>query len=224
MALSRSRTQRLNVRDANGPRVVDVQSGTHVELTQFTVKLQQPLAGDWRIDNGFRYRTSDTTREGFFPGSIAAGTARLTGLRNSALATFPTGTNVQFRYTTTPSVVFDPVNGNGNGLVTTAPSGPSTSSPMKSSTISACSKFLRRSDARHRLASRRPPRRDFQTLPATVFTDVRDNARLDLVAVNAAGAAIGTMTENGVSRYGSNSRTARAIPSPMPFISPTSGS
>ena len=200
-------TQRLNVIDANGPRVVDVQSGTHVELTQFTVKFEQPFAGDWKIDNGFRYRMSDTTREGFFPGSIASGTSRLAGLRAAALAAFPTATNVEFRYTTTPSNIFDPVNGNNNGLVH---DGAIRTIDVELDEIINDFRVLKKfpfGEQTHDVALGVYVARldeTFKRYSATVFTDVRDNARLlDLVAVNAAGAAVGTMTDDGVSRYGS---------------------
>jgi catecholate siderophore receptor len=200
-------TQRLNVLDANGPRVVDVQSGTHVKLGQFTLKLEQPLPGDWRIDNGFRYRVSDTTREGLFPGSIAAGTTRLAGLRNSALAAFPTASNVQFRYTTTPSVVFDPVNGNNNGLVH---DGAIRTIDVELDEVINDFRVLKKftfGEQSHDVAAGAYVAwldETFKRYSATIFTDVQKNARLlDLVAVNAAGAAVGTTTANGVSRYGS---------------------
>ena len=50
----------------------------------------------------------------------------------------------------------------------------------------------------------------FRDLRATLFTDVRENARLlDLVAVDAAGNPVGTVTDKGVFRHGSNFANGR---------------
>jgi catecholate siderophore receptor len=201
-------TQRLNARDANGPRTVDVQSGTHVKLTQYTVKFAQPLAGDWRLENGFRYRTSDTTREGFFPGSISLGAARFTpALRASALALFPTMTDLQFRYTTTPSQVFNVASANSNGLVHDgAIRTINVELDEIINDVRVLKKFILGGQTHDVAAGFYVARLDetFKRFSTTVFTDVRSNARLlDLVAVNAAGNVVGSMTENGISRYGS---------------------
>lgn len=200
-------TKRLNVRDANGPRTVDVQSGTHVKLTQFTVKFQQPLAGGWKLDDGFRYRISDTTREGLFPGSITPGTDRLAALRNGALAAFPTASSVQFRYTAAPTVLFDPAGANGNGLVH---DGAVRTIAVKLDEIINDLRLLKKfsfANQTHDVALGfyvADLDEKFLRYSANIYTDVRDNARLlDLVAVNANGAVVGAMSENGVSRYGS---------------------
>ncbi len=201
-------TRSVNVRTPGGLRPIDVESGTHVELAQFTVNFQHPLPGEWRLENGFRYRTSLTKRENFFPNNLTAGTTRLSQLRASTLAAFPTATNVQFRYVTTPSLVFDPVDQNSNGLVLDGTAiGIKVDLDETINDLRLVRKFSI-ADQTHNFALGlyiAALDEKFRDLRATLFTDVRDNARLlDLVAVNAAGAEVGQMTDNGVFRHGSN--------------------
>lgn len=198
---------RITTRTAAGPQPIDLKSGTHVKLTQLTLQFQHPLPGDWRLENGFRYRISDTKREGFFPGTLTAGATRLTQVRTAALAAFPSATAVQFRYAYEPTRVFDPVGQNGNGLVHDG-----TAIRIRvdlDETINDL-RLLRKlaiGNQTHDVALGfylASLDEKFRRTAATVFTDVRGQARLlDLVAVNSAGAAVGTMTEAGVSRHGS---------------------
>lgn len=201
-------TQRVMVTTPAGPRAIDVESGTHVKLAQVTATLDYPLPNEWRLQNGFRYRTSVSKRENFFPNNLTAGTTRLNQLRASALTAFPGATDVQFRYTTTPGTPFDPANQNGNGLVLDG-----TAIGIKvdlDETINDL-RLLRKfsfANQTHDVAFGlyiAALDEKFRDIRATLFTDVRSNARLlDLVAVNAAGAAVGSVTDNGIFRHGSN--------------------
>jgi catecholate siderophore receptor len=198
---------RITTRTPAGTRDINLKSGTHVKLTQFTARFQHPLPAEWRLENGFRYRTSKTKREGFFPGSLTAGATRLNQLRNAALAAYPTATNVQFRFTYTPTSIFDPASQNGNGLVQ---DGTAIRIAVDLDETINDLRLLRKfslGGQTHDVALGfyvASLDEKFRRTAATVFTDVRSNARLlDLVAVNAAGAAVGFMTESGVSRHGS---------------------
>lgn len=199
-------TARLTLRDANGTRVVDVSDGTAVKLTQFTVKLTHDLPAGWRLENGFRYRDSETLRNGFFPGTLTAGPTRLAALRASAIAAYPTATDVQFRYVTTPTV-FDPVNENGNGLVH---DGAIRSIGVTLDEVINDLQLVRKfefGEQTHDIALGlyvASLDETFRRYSATLFTDVQDQARLlDLVAVDAAGNPVGAVTEGGVLRHGS---------------------
>jgi outer membrane receptor protein involved in Fe transport len=201
-------TQRVDVRTPSGSQVIDVESGTHVKLTQFTAKLELPLPGEWKLENGFRYRTSETKRENFFPNNLTPGTTRLDQLRAGALAAFPTATDVQFRYVTTPGAVFDPVGQNGTGLVldgTAIRIGVDLDEVINDLRLMKNFSF---GEQTHDVAFGFYLAwldEKFRDLRATLFTDVRNNARLlDLVAVDASGAAVGTVTDRGVFRHGSN--------------------
>ncbi len=199
-------TARVTVRDANGTRTIAVDNGTDVNLTQATLRFEYDLGGGWRLQNGFRYRDSDTVRNGVFPGSITAGPARLAALRTSALTLFPGAVDVQFRYVTSPSTVFDPLAQNGNGLVHDA-SIRSISVALEE--IINDLRVLRKFEVggqTHDLALGYylgHSDEGFRRYSANAYTDVRSRARLlDLVAVDAAGAPVGVVTENGFSRYG----------------------
>jgi outer membrane receptor protein involved in Fe transport len=200
--------ERVFVRTPAGLRKIDIRSGTHVKLGQFTARFEHPLPGEWKIDNGFRYRWSNTKRENFFPGSLTDGTTRLNQLRASALAAFPGATAVQFRYALNPSEAFNPATQNGNGLVM---DGTAIGIGVKLDETIDDLRLLRKftiADQTHDFAIGAyiaSLKETFRDIRATMFTDVRDNARLlDLVAVNAAGAAVGTLTDQGVFRHGSN--------------------
>ena len=200
--------RRVAVRTPTGRHIINVDSGTHVKLAQFTARLDLPLAAGWKLDNGFRYRASLTKRENFFPGTLTDVTTRLGQLRAGALAAFPAATAVQFRYALSPSENFSPTSQNGNGLVM---DGTAIGIKVDLDEVINDLRLLRKfsfGDQTHDLAFGfyvASLDETFRDRRATMFTDVRDNARLlDLVAVNAAGAAVGTVTDNGVFRHGSN--------------------
>ena len=199
-------TARPVVRDANGTRTIAVEDGTDVQLTQATLKFSYQLPGDWRLENGFRYRESDTLRNGLFPGSLTAAPARLTALRSQALALFPTATDVQFRYVSAPNTVFDTTNQNGNGLVHDA-SIRSIGVDLEEiiNDLRVVRKFQVGSQSHDVALGYYVAFVDeaFRRYSANAFTDVRSRAGLlNLVAVDAAGSVVGTVTENGFSRYG----------------------
>ncbi len=201
-------TRRVTVQTPGGPEIIDVESGTHVKLTQITANLELPLPGDWKLENRFRYRTSDTKRENFFPNNLTAGTDRLNQLRAGALAAFPTATDVQFRYATSPDVVFNPANQNGTGLVldgTAIRIGVELDEILNDLRVMKKFSF---GEQTHDIAFGfylASLDEKFRDLRATLFTDVQNNARLlDLVAVDDTGAVVGTVTDNGIIRHGSN--------------------
>jgi len=201
-------TRRVTVQTPGGPQIIDVESGTHVKLTQITANLELPLPGDWKLENRFRYRTSDTKRENFFPNTLTPGVDRLDQLRAGALAAFPTATDVQFRYATSPNVGFNPTNQNGNGLVL---DGAAIRIGVELDEILNDLRVMKKfsfGEQTHDIAIGfylAALDETFRDLRATLFTDVRDNARLlDLVAVDDTGAVVGTVTNNGIFRHGSN--------------------
>ena len=200
-------TARMTLRDANGQRVVDVSQGTGVELSQLTVRFSYELPADWRIENGFRFRESKTLRNGFFPGTITAGVTRLDALRASTIAAFPGATDAQFRYVTSQGGIFDPANQNGTGLVQ---EGAVRSIGVKLDEIINDLRIVKKFEfgqQTHDIALGlyvASIDEVFRRYSATIFTDVRHHARLlDLVAVDASGNPVGTVTENGVVRHGS---------------------
>jgi hypothetical protein len=115
--LSGPDTRHVNLRDANGLIPLDLSRGTDVRLTQFTAKLKYDLPSDWKLTNGLRYRTSETSRIGLFPNTPLTAASRLSDYTNKYLSRIPNAKSLQLRYTTTGDV-FNVMNQNGNGLLT----------------------------------------------------------------------------------------------------------
>ena len=65
---------------------LDIDRGTDVELTQYTLKFEFELPGDWSCSNGTRYRESDISRIGLFPNTPVTGQSRLHSMRAGILA------------------------------------------------------------------------------------------------------------------------------------------
>jgi len=197
----------LSFRSPNGARDFDLARGTDVNLTAVTVKADLDVGAGWRMQNIARYRTSDIVRNGLFPtGNIETATARLNGLRAAALAAYPGATDVRYRYATT-GAAFDTANQNGNGLVVSG-NLLSVSVPLQEFTNDL--RFVHTFDLggqTHDVAIGAYFSNysyDYDRFMATANLEVRDQARrLDIVAVNGAGAVVGRVTDNGILRYGS---------------------
>lgn len=202
--LSGPETERLLLRSANGPFDWDLSRGTEVELTQFTGVFRYELGGGWNFENRLRRRISDSYRIGLFPNTPVLGADRIAQYRAALLATIPGATDVQLRYTTTGEV-FQP-DQNGNGLVVDG-SLRWVHVPLDETINDA--RLLRSFQVggqTHDIALGvyvAKVDESFDRYSANVMLDVQENARrLDLVAVNAAGNALYSLTDNGVTRYG----------------------
>jgi outer membrane receptor protein involved in Fe transport len=197
----------LSFRSPNGPKDFDLSRGTDVKLTAATIKADLDIGAGWRLQNIARFRTSEIVRNGLFPtGNIETAQARLNSARASALAAFPGATNVEYRYVTR-STTFDVANQNGNGLVVSG-NLLSVSVPLDEFTndVRVVRKF-ELGNQTHDFAFGAYFSNfsyDYDRFMATANLDVKDNAeRLDIVAVNATGAIVGRVTDNGILRYGS---------------------
>jgi catecholate siderophore receptor len=206
--LSGPETQRVTLRDANGTFPLDIDRGTDIELTQYTLKFEYELPGNWQLRNGLRYRESESNRIGLFPNTPVTAAARLESVRNSAaFRAIPGAADVQLRYVSDPDAVFDVANQNGNGLITDG-SLRQVSVPLDE--LINDLRIMRGFDIggqQHDVALGvyfAKVDETFQRYSANSVLEVRDRARLlDYVAVDAAGNPIATMTENGITRYGS---------------------
>jgi outer membrane receptor protein involved in Fe transport len=204
-------TERLNFRNVGGDFPFDLARGTGIDLTQVTVKVDLDLGGGWQLANGFRWRTSDTIRNGLFPATVGRATDRLRTLRTQLLPQVPGATDVVFRYAG-GGEAFDPATANDNGLVSDA-------------TLSSVEIPLDEviNDLRlSRVFEFGNNRHDvtlgfyyagfdvgFQRFGSTALLEVASNARLlDIVAVDAGGRALFTASESGITRYGSQFNNA----------------
>lgn len=201
-------TEKLTLRGPKGPFDWDLSRGTEVQLTQATAALKYEIADGWRLQETLRYRTSESKRIGLFPNTPVLGSARIAQYRAALLAATPGATDVQLRYTTNPSEVFNTAGAgqNGNGLVLDG-SLRYVSVPLDE--LISDTRLLHKFEIggqTHDVAVgfyRAHVEEAFNRYSANALLDVRDNARrLDLVAVDATGKILSSLTENGVSRYG----------------------
>lgn len=205
--LSGRETRRATLRDADGTFPLDIDRGTDVELTQYTLQFEYALPGDWQLRNGTRYRESETSRIGLFPNSVVTGQSRLDSVRAGILASVPGAADVQLRYVNSPDQVFDVVAQNGNGLITDG-SLRQVSVPLEE--LLNDLRLMRNFEIggqQHDVAVGLYVAKvdeEFTRYSANALIDIRDNARLlNYVAVDAAGNPLATVTENGITRYGS---------------------
>lgn len=201
-------TEKLTLRGPKGPFDWDLSRGTEVQLTQATAALKYEIADGWRLQETLRYRTSESKRIGLFPNTPVLGSARIAQYRAALLAATPGATDVQLRYTTNPSEMFNTAGAgqNGNGLVLDG-SLRYVSVPLDE--LISDTRLLHKFEIggqTHDVAVgfyRAHVEEAFNRYSANALLDVRDNARrLDLVAVDATGKILSSLTENGVSRYG----------------------
>ena len=205
--LSGPETRRVTLRNANGTFPLDIDRGTDVELTQYTLKFDFELPGDWRLSNGTRFRDSDISRIGLFPNTPVTGQSRLDSMRAAALASVPGAVNLQIRYQTSPNEVFDTFDQNGNALISDG-SLRQVRVPLEElmNDLRLMGKFEIAGQQHDIAIGLYLAQADeaFERYSANSLIDVRDQARLlNVVAVDGAGNPIATITENGVTRYGS---------------------
>lgn len=199
-------TRSVILRNAAGAFPLDIDRGTDVVATQFTARLGWTL-GDWNLDQRLRFRTSDSARIGLFPGTPVRAADRLAALRPQVAAAFPIPIDLQLRYVNAPNEPFDLLRQNGNGLVV---DGALREVSVPLDEWIGDFRLQRSFDLggqRHDVAFGvyfASVEKTFTRYSANALLDVRDNARLlDIVVVDAAGRPLTTLTENGITRYGS---------------------
>jgi outer membrane receptor protein involved in Fe transport len=201
-------TALLSFRNVDKAFDFDLTRGTEVKLSQWTAKLDLEVGNGWNLQNGLRYRDSDTQRNGLFPtGNIEAATVRAAGFLSSAKAAYPTTTAVKFQYLTAANGNFDMANANGNGQVVSV-NALAVHVPLKEfiNDFRLVKKFESGSHIHNVSVGAYYAATEFvyDRYMSTAMVDVRDNGRLlDAVAVNASGAVVGKISENGFLRYGS---------------------
>ncbi len=185
----------------------DNSRGTEVKRDQFTVKFDYELGAGFRIAESLRYSDTQTQRNGMFPLQLMSAAAffRQQSIMDQ-IADVPGATSAQLRYVTSPEQVYDVANQNGNGLMVV---GGLRGVTMPVKELISDTRLLRKFEfgeqshdvtLGHYFAQFDE---DFDRYSSNVYLDVQDNARLlDLVAVDANGQALATLTEDGISRYG----------------------
>ena len=198
-------TDDLTVRSQTGPSVLDLSDGTDIKLTQYTGRVEVDLGGGFELRESFRYRTSDTIRNGLFPSALSRASTRLGQVRAGILSSVTGATDVQFRYAG-GGAPFDNTAANGNGLVTNAIISEVGIQLNEMTNDFRILKTIEYGNQKHQLATGvyfSHFEVGFQRFGSTILLETNENARpLDIVAVNAAGNVLFTATENGFTRYG----------------------
>lgn len=185
----------------------DNSRGTEVKRDQFTVKFDYELGAGFRLAESLRYSDTQTQRNGMFPLQLMSAAAffRQPSIVEQ-IAGVPGATGAQLRYVTSPEQVYDVANQNGNGLMVV---GGLRGVTMPVKELISDTRLLRKfefGDQSHDVTLGyyyAQFDQDFDRFSSNVYLDVQDNARLlDLVAVDANGQALATLTEDGISRYG----------------------
>lgn len=183
----------------------DNTEGTHVTRTQLTGNLEVQIGDGFTLTDRIRYDDTNTLRNGVYPNTVESGTTYLASVAG-ALGTYaPGATALQLRYNNSPNTVFS-ANQNGNGLIVLAGLR-SVTSPFKELMNDArLSRKFELGDQTHDVTLgfyTADVSQDFSRYSSSALTDVEDNARLlNLVAVNATGGVVSTLTADGINRYG----------------------
>ncbi len=200
-------TAHLTLRDNHGGVVqYDNTDGTAVKLNQYSAMADYEIFDGWTLSNKARYRTSNTVRNGIYPSSLMRAAGFVAAQQGALLAAYPGATNVQLRYTDTGQA-FDMANQNGNGLIAQNSARPVMIDENEFVDDLRLTHEFAMGSTKHNIAVGgyfAHIKEHFFRYSAALLEDVSDNARLlDLVAVNAAGQTVGSLTQNGVMRYGS---------------------
>lgn len=206
----------------NGVSQYNLSDGTKVRLDQLSLHATQEFGG-WNFDNHFRVRDTDQVRNYLSPSgevyteaqclssqinnclNSLPGNGSLSSVLTSAKGLFPSVASLRLQYADNGQPLT--ANQNGNGLVL-----PNTANYEAIGERELMDDLRVTRDvtlfgqlhdiaigAYIALASE-----NFDKYQAVILTDVSNHARLvDVAALNAAGQVVGTLTDNGVVRYGS---------------------
>ncbi|WP_432671225.1 TonB-dependent receptor domain-containing protein [Flavobacterium sp. SM2513] len=180
--------------------------GTNVKRTQLTAKFKTDLGNEWILNNTSRYNDSRTIRNGVYPNSLTTAADFLSSesIKNM-LATIPGATAFEMQYVTTNDK-FDIANQNGNGLVMQGGLRGLTMPLKEFMSDTRIARTFKTGSTTHDFNIGyyyAYTDEDFSRYSSSALLDVQNNARLlNLVAVDAAGNAVQTVTDNGILRYG----------------------
>ncbi|RDS85777.1 TonB-dependent receptor domain-containing protein [Dyella psychrodurans] len=199
-------TEHVQLQQGNGSNYnFDDSLGTDVKRTQFTVKFDYNLWDDWKLSEDIRYSDTDTVRNGVYPNSIETASAFLASAKSQLAKYYPNAAGMQLQYVNS-GAVFNNANQNGNGLVIL---GGLRGITMPMHEITSDTRLMRKfefGDQTHDVTFgyyHAYFNQSFDRFSSTVLLDTSDNAKLlNLVAVNAQGAPIGTLTDNGIYNNG----------------------
>lgn len=195
----------VDIRNVGGPFTFDLSEGSHTKLTQLTLESRFELPSGFGWENRTRYRDSEILRNALFPtGNIVPVNQFLASQLGAARSQFPTATQLRAQYASDGAPFTS--SSNGNGLVV---GGNLLSVSVPIDELITDQRFTAEFDAggRHSFAAGATYsyfKYRFDRYMGTTLLDVTDNARrVDVLALDSAGAVVGRVTDNGFLRYGS---------------------
>lgn len=183
---------------------IDLQSGIHMRIDQVTAGFKHDLADGWHLTDTLRYRSMNAAWTVLSPSTVNDANTRLNGLA-TASTLFAGATGWQLRYADNPNQQFSSST-TGNNYVTDASLRAvwvNEHEVMNDFKLEKSFSFLGHHDiAMGAFASYF--NEDFNRYSANMLLDTTSHARaLNIDAVDAAGTVLGSMTQNGYTRYGS---------------------
>ncbi|MCP1195805.1 TonB-dependent receptor [Acetobacter senegalensis] len=182
---------------------VDLQSGIHMRIDQATAGFKHDLVDGWHLTDTIRYRSMNAAWTVLSPSTVTDASARLDSL-GSASSLFAGATGWQLRYADNPNQQFSSAI-TGNNYVTDASLRAvwvNEHEVMNDFKLEKSFSFLGHHDiAIGAFASYF--NEDFNRYSANILLDTTSHAgALNIDAVDAAGNVVGSMTQNGYTRYG----------------------
>lgn len=198
-------TRYLSMKTADGRGWdFDNSEGTHVKRDQVTLKLETELGAGWELAQSARFSKTDTIRNGVFPNSLDTAANFLDG-QARLLDTVSGASALGLRYVN-GSGAFDTAAQNGNGLLVM---GGLRGLDIPVREFINDTRLMRSFDfggQQHNLTLgyyMASTKEDYSRYSSSVLLDAKDNASLlDLVALDANGQVLQTLSDNGVWRYG----------------------
>ena len=175
--------------------------GTHVKRTQASFNVQKDLGADWKLNQSLRYSTTDTQRNGVFANQLQS-ISSFIKQSQSLLATVPGATQLSLQYANRPGVAYP----GENGLMVV---GGLRGVTLPVNEVINDTRLTRRLD----IAGQRHDvtagyyfahfKQDFDRYSSSVLLGAQSHAPLlDLVASDAAGRPLASLTDHGVYSYG----------------------
>nr|WP_306296508.1 TonB-dependent receptor [Acidomonas methanolica] len=189
----------------NGKREhIDLQSGIHIRIDQLTAGFKHDLVDGWHLTDTFRYRSMNAAWTVLSPSSVTLAATRLAEAGNASTM-FAGATWWQLRSVDNPSGPFA-VTSTGNDYVTDASLRAvwvNEHEIMNDFKLEKSLSFL----GHHDIAMGAYVayfNETFDRYSANMLMDTTSHAQLlNIDAVNAAGGVVGSITQNGYTRYGS---------------------
>jgi len=195
-------TQNVAMRMAGGKYYnFDNGEGTHVKRDQFNVKFEKALDNGWRINDSFRYSSTDTTRNGVFPNALYSASTFLAGNAGN-LARLPGATNLGLELVNQPGTKYvDP-----NGLMIVGGLRGLTLPVTETVNDLRINRQFDLGGQKHDVTAGfyiANFEQTYNRYSSTVLLGAQSQAPLlDLVGYDAAGKKIGTVTDKGIYNYG----------------------